>query len=164
RLYDDSRSYITHNTIEDNLLFFEIQEELLGKVDEVKEKLRKKHGILNKIVSPFKSLDEKEIYLVIGLKLLYDLTIELECARSRFKLLNPEFVKDISDFWGKLTYELQLSKELVNIFKESECELYIKESCHHCIVENLSKIGCLINDFVRNITAKKIAKNEQFFK
>ncbi|CAG8784018.1 672_t:CDS:1, partial [Cetraspora pellucida] len=59
KFYDDLSNFITDNNIKDNLLFFEIQEELLIKVVEVKEKLRKKHGTLNYIISSIKSLDEK---------------------------------------------------------------------------------------------------------
>ncbi|CAG8743825.1 8663_t:CDS:2, partial [Gigaspora margarita] len=144
KIYEDLSNFVTDNNIKDNLLFFEIQEELLTKVDEIKTKLHKASGKLDKIISFSKSHVEEEIYsnflLVIELKSIYDLAMELECARSRFKLLDPIFVKEISE----LTHRLQLIKGLVEKFKDSECELHVKECCHHCIVEilkDLQKLG-----------------------
>ncbi|CAG8784864.1 2775_t:CDS:2, partial [Cetraspora pellucida] len=158
QFYQDLSNFINSNNIKDNLLFFNTQEELLNKTDEIKKKIDKRS---NKILSFNKSHDEEKIYsnflIIIGLKSVYDLTAELEYARSRFKLLDPIFIKEISEFWKELTPELQLSEELVKIFQESE--LYTKEGCLYCIVENLSKIGCSVNNFFRNIVVKKIAKN-----
>ncbi|CAG8772332.1 539_t:CDS:2, partial [Racocetra persica] len=158
QFYQDLSNFIISNNIKDNLLFFKTQEEFLNEVDKVKKDIHKRS---NKINFFNKSYEEKKIYsnflIIIGLKSLYDLTAELEYARSRFKLLDPIFIKEISDFWKELTPELQLSEELVKNFQESE--LYTKEGCLYCIVENLSKIGCSVNNFFRNIVVKKIAKN-----
>ncbi|CAG8802860.1 38646_t:CDS:2, partial [Gigaspora margarita] len=118
KFYKDLSNFITDNNIKDNLLFFEIQEELLTEVDDIKTKLLEASDKLDekKIISFSKSHIKKEIYsnflLIIGLKSIYDLTTELECARTRFKLLDPLFIKEISDFWKELIYRLQIIKEL----------------------------------------------------
>ncbi|CAG8812633.1 128_t:CDS:2, partial [Dentiscutata erythropus] len=101
KFYEELSKFITDKNIKDELLFFEIQEELLDKVAEE---------------------NFQNFLHIIELKSIYVLTTELECARSRFKLLDPIFVKEISDFWKELTHKLQLSKELMEIFKENECE------------------------------------------
>ncbi|RIB01495.1 hypothetical protein C2G38_2256153 [Gigaspora rosea] len=132
QFYEDLNDFITSNNIKDNLLTFEIQEELLTEVNGIKTKLCKTSDKLNKIFSLRKSQVEEKIrsnfLLIIGLKSVYDLTTELEYARSGFKLfLDPIFIKEILDFWKELIHELQSSEDLVKIFKESE--LYLKENC-----------------------------------
>ncbi|KAF0429608.1 hypothetical protein F8M41_005661 [Gigaspora margarita] len=158
KFYEDLSNFITDNNIKDDLLFFEIQEELLTEVDEIKTKLRKASDKLNKIFSLSKSQVEEETYsnflLIIELKSIYDLITELECARSRFKLMDPIFIKEISDFWKELINGLKLCKELVKIFKECECELYVKECCHHCIVENLTNLSKLVCSFINFLVVK----------
>ncbi|CAG8802472.1 39328_t:CDS:2, partial [Gigaspora margarita] len=164
KIYEELHNFITDNNIKDNLLFFEIQEELLTKLDEIKTKLYKASDKLDKIISFSKSHVEEETYsnflLVIELKSIYDLTMELECARIRFKLLDPIFVKEISDFWKEFAHILHIIKELVKIFKECECELYVKECCHHCIVENLNNLSklkfCGQKDYKTELLLKRI--------
>lgn len=154
QFYEDLNDFITSNNIGDNLLTFKIQEELLTKIDEIKTDLHKSDK-WNKIYLN-KEKTRSNFLLIIGLKSVYDLTTELEYARSGFKLLDPLFIKEISDFWKELIHELRSSEELVKIFKENE--LYVKESCFDFIVENLVKIGFCLFKFFRNIVVKKVAK------
>ncbi|CAG8749537.1 8490_t:CDS:2, partial [Gigaspora rosea] len=62
--------------------------------------------------------------LTIGLKLVYDLIVELGCLAKRLKLLVPG---PAIGFWKKLTYELKLTEDALEVLKESE--LYIEDWC-----------------------------------
>ncbi|CAG8463055.1 8066_t:CDS:2, partial [Dentiscutata erythropus] len=161
KFYEDfSSNFIIENNIKNNLLFFGIQEELLTEINGIKTNLREKSGKLNKSFFNKSRKYDEEIYsnflLIIGLKSIYDLVTELEDARIRFKLLDPIF-KKIIDFWKELTHELESSKELVKIFKESES--YVKEYTFRCIIEISSKIVCLGCHFFKNLRVKKIENN-----
>ncbi|CAG8669269.1 2787_t:CDS:2, partial [Scutellospora calospora] len=75
--------------------------------------------------------------LIIGLKLLYDLTTELEYTTSRLRLLDPAYIQKISEFWETLSKELSKLK-VVKIFEK--CELYAQECYLDYMAENLTKI------------------------
>ncbi|CAG8780462.1 20738_t:CDS:2, partial [Cetraspora pellucida] len=146
------------NNMEDSLFFFEIQEKLLAKITEIKETLPYKSEEIDKPYKPYKSTKQKkdkwgifsttkntkeippnevqnEVYsdflLIIGLKLAYDLTTELEYTTSRLKLLDPTIqkiiviLKKLHDEFDKL----QSSEELVESFERSE--LYVRECCFY---------------------------------
>lgn len=148
--------------MKDDLYFFEIQEKLLIKIDKIitellnypnkidgyklKPKKINLFSFKNNEKDNKKKIDQENkvihsiFLLTIGLKLVYDLTVELGCVAKRLKLLMPAI-----DFWKKLTYELKLTEDAVKVFKESE--LYIEDWCLDYIVKNLSKIICLVNNF-----------------
>ncbi|CAG8824204.1 24095_t:CDS:1, partial [Gigaspora rosea] len=58
-------------------------------------------------------------------------------------------------FWKELTHRLELIKGLVKKFKDSECELHVKECCHHCIAENLENLQKLCCSFILEISWSK---------
>ncbi|CAG8562948.1 9420_t:CDS:2 [Cetraspora pellucida] len=158
-----------NNNMKDNLFFFEIQEKLLTKIEKVKTELHdqfqevEKYKSKKNIFKPYqKEIDEKneKIYskflLTIGLKLVYDLIAELGYVAKRLKLLDQYSIQNISDFWKKLIYELELTEGAVEVFKESE--QYIKECCLDYIVKNLINIGCLVNNFCKQIIVERIVE------
>ncbi|CAG8577184.1 2263_t:CDS:2 [Dentiscutata erythropus] len=80
--------------------------------------------------------------------------INTQYATSRLQLLD---IQKRLEFWKKLSDELQLSKELLESFEKRE--LYVKEYYLNYLVENLTEIGCLINNFCKQIIDEKIVKN-----
>ncbi|CAG8667678.1 11804_t:CDS:2, partial [Cetraspora pellucida] len=135
----------------DDLVLFNIQENLLTEVNDVREHLTKKSNQLDKPwyfnKEDIKKKIDKDFLHVIQLKQTYDLTTELECIRSRLKFFDQTFIQRTSDFCEKLTYELKLNNDLVKIFKE--CEPYLTNFCLNCIIENLSEIDCLVKTFCK---------------
>ncbi|CAG8480574.1 5119_t:CDS:2 [Racocetra fulgida] len=141
----------------DNLVLFNIQENLLTKLDNIRNHLVKKSKDLDNILyliqkENIKKKIDKDFHYIIQLKSVYDLTTKLEYIRSRLYFFDPTLIQKISDFCEKLTYELKLNNDLIKIFRESEP--YVKDYCLNRIVENLSEIGCLVNNFCRHIIAK----------
>ncbi|CAG8610316.1 29721_t:CDS:2 [Gigaspora margarita] len=145
-----------------DLVLFNIQEELLTEVDDIRKHLIKKSKELGNILylnkEDIKKKIDKDLHRIIRLKSVYDLTTELECIRSRLKLFDPTFIQKISDFCEKLSYKLKLNKDLVEIFREGES--FIKNYCWNRIAKNLSEIGCLVNNFYRHIITKTYDKIE----
>ncbi|CAG8760552.1 8375_t:CDS:2, partial [Racocetra persica] len=122
KFFEDHSNLIKN--IEDSLFFFEIQEEILTKIHDIKTNLLHNSEEIDKpkirrVRTLFSSSEEikKEAYsnflLIIGLKLVYDLTAKLEYTTK--------------EFWETLSKELSkvLSKELAKNFVK--CELYAKE-------------------------------------
>ncbi|CAG8545101.1 6007_t:CDS:2, partial [Dentiscutata heterogama] len=145
--------------IEDSHFFFTIQEEILSKLADKKTNLNhmsKKIDNLKGFFPSFKNIEKEKKKIqnesysnflqIIGLKLVYDLTTELEYATSRLKLLD---IQKILEFWKKLSDELRLSEELLKSFEKSE--LYVKEYYLDYLVDNLTEIGCSINNFCKQI-------------
>ncbi|CAG8598714.1 2130_t:CDS:2, partial [Cetraspora pellucida] len=145
--YFENLSSLNYN-MKDNLFFFEIQEKLLTKIDKIKIELYDQFQEIEKYESKkniFKTYQKeiyeknKEIYSkflrTIELKLEYDLIAELGCVVKRLKLLDLYSIQNISDFWKKLIYELELIEGTVEVFKESE--LYIEECCLDYIAKKL---------------------------
>ncbi|CAG8732602.1 4879_t:CDS:2, partial [Racocetra persica] len=128
--------------IEDSHFFFAIQEEILTKVNKTKTNLHHMSEKIDKNKKKFfpKNIKEvqDEIYLnffqIIGLKLVYDLATKLEYTTK---------------FWEKFLDELRLNEKLLKNFEQSE--LYVKEYCLDYVVENLTEIGCSVNNFCKQI-------------
>ncbi|CAG8620783.1 7412_t:CDS:2, partial [Dentiscutata heterogama] len=143
-IHEDHNNLIKN--IEDSLFFFAIQEEILDKIPDIKVKILYNSQELDKpkvarLLTSSKEL-KKEVYLnfffIIGLKLVYDLTSELENTTSRLKLLDLEAIQKILEVWKTLSKELSKGLELVKNFKSSE--LYVKEWYLDYVVENLINI------------------------
>ncbi|CAG8634106.1 hypothetical protein C2G38_2054027 [Gigaspora rosea] len=155
-------SIFNKNNKNDAFVLFNIQEELLTEVDDIRKHLTKKSKELGNILylnkEDIKKKIEKDLHRIIQLKSVYDLTTELENIRSRLELFDPNFIQKISDFCEKLTYNLELNNDLIKIFRENEP--YVKDYCLNCIVKNLAEISCLVNHFCRCIIAKTYDKAE----
>ncbi|RIB02714.1 hypothetical protein C2G38_2255430 [Gigaspora rosea] len=171
--FEDLNNFVKN--IEDSFFYFEIQENLLAKRDKIIEELfnkskkideyktKKKYSFRQKIYEEKIKQDEDAVYLnflfTIGLKLVYDLIDELKCIAKKLKLLNSTSIQKILDFLKKLNYELNYELkqtelvDLIEIYKKSE--LCLKDCCLDYIVENLSKIACLINNFCKQIVVDK---------
>ncbi|CAG8454641.1 9900_t:CDS:2 [Gigaspora rosea] len=152
--FEDLNNFVKN--IEDSFFYFEIQENLLAKRDKIIEELfnkskkideyktKKKYSFRQKIYEEKIKQDEDAVYLnflfTIGLKLVYDLIDELKCIAKKLKLLNSTSIQKIL-------------VDLIEIYKKSE--LCLKDCCLDYIVENLSKIACLINNFCKQIVVDK---------
>ncbi|KAF0525239.1 hypothetical protein F8M41_014677 [Gigaspora margarita] len=163
------KDYTNLMNIEDRLFFFEIQEDILTKIDNIKTNLLHNSKEIDKpkvrrLFSSSSTEMKKEAHsnflLIIGLKLLYDLTIELEYTASRLKLLDLKFFQIISEFLETLSKELS-KLEIAKNFEK--CELYVKEFYLDYIVEHLTKISCLVNDFCRQIVLDRFLKTENYY-
>ncbi|KAF0332990.1 hypothetical protein F8M41_017759 [Gigaspora margarita] len=161
QFYEDL-SIFNKNNKNNNLVIFNIQEELLTEVDHIRKHLIKKSKELDNILylskEDIKKKIDKDLYHIIQLKSVYNLTTELEYIRSRLELFDPTFIQKILDFCEKLIYELELNNDLIKIFRENEP--YVKDYCLNCIIKNLAKIGCLVNNFYKHIIAKTYDKIE----
>ncbi|CAG8833045.1 19608_t:CDS:2, partial [Gigaspora margarita] len=125
------------NIIEDSLFFFEIQEKLLDEITKVKRKYNKSKEI-NK--------QKKERW---GILSIFMNTKEMPQNETYFS--SSDIVKKLSDEFD----ELQSSKKLVESLKRNELPVYVKECCLDDVIENLTKIGCLVNNFCRQIVVEK---------
>ncbi|CAG8731006.1 14338_t:CDS:2, partial [Cetraspora pellucida] len=126
----------------DSHYFFAVQEEILDKVADkislydmsknISKKIDKPKGFFSSSKNNTEKI-QNEIYSnflrIIGLKLVYDLTTELEYATSKLNLLDPMFIQKISEFWQQLLDELKISETLFEILFKSfkQSELYAKE-------------------------------------
>ncbi|CAG8763828.1 11402_t:CDS:2, partial [Racocetra persica] len=123
------------------------------KINEYEKKINRIHFTNYEKVSKIDS----SFLLIIGLKSVYDLFVEFGYAAKRLKLLDSISIQKITDFLKKLNNVLKQTKDLVKVFKESE--LCLKDCCFDYVVENLSQIGCLVNNFCTQIIVKKIVKD-----
>ncbi|CAG8750702.1 14507_t:CDS:2 [Cetraspora pellucida] len=161
-----------NNNIKDSLFFFEIQENLLTKLYKVREKLWSESEKINEYEKKMNRIHftdyEKKIrekneeidssfLLIIGLKLAYDLSVEFGYVAKRLKLLDSISIQKILGFLKKLNNVLKRTKDSVEVFKESE--LCLKDCCFDYVIETLSQMSCLVNNFCTQIIVKKIVKN-----
>ncbi|CAG8828528.1 20861_t:CDS:2, partial [Racocetra persica] len=127
---------------------------LLTKLDEVRKKLWSESEKINEYEKKINRIHftnyekvkiDSSFLLIIGLKLVYDLFVEFGYTAKRLKLLNSISIQKITDFLKKFNNVLKQTKDSVEVFKESE--LCLKDCCFDYVVENLSQIGCLVNNF-----------------
>ncbi|CAG8573223.1 3130_t:CDS:2, partial [Racocetra fulgida] len=138
--FEDFNNFI--NNIKDSLFYFEIQEKLLTKIDKIRKELCDKSKKIDEHKAKKKNIFRQKYYE--------------ECAAKRLKLFNSISIQNILDFLKKLNYELEQTDlvDLVEVYKKSE--LCLKDCCLDYIIENLSKIGCLINNFCKQMVVDKI--------
>ncbi|RIB25122.1 hypothetical protein C2G38_2031331 [Gigaspora rosea] len=161
------------NNVEESFFILEIQEKLLANMKELREKLRNKSKNLDEIESKRKKsfrpkrYEEKikeedgaiysEFIFIIGLKSVYDLIAELEYTTKKLKLLDSISIQKILGFLKKLNYELKQTEDLVEVLRKRE--LYLNDCYLYYLIENLSNIDCLVNNFCRQIVVEKSIKN-----
>ncbi|CAG8775985.1 17153_t:CDS:2 [Gigaspora margarita] len=118
------KDYTNLMNIEDHLFFFEIQEDILIKIDNIKTNL----------LHNSKEIDKPKV-------------------RRLFSSSSTEFLETLSKELSKL--------EIAKNFEKYE--LYIKEFYLDYIVEHLTKISCLVNDFCRQIVFERFLKTENYY-
>ncbi|KAF0516427.1 hypothetical protein F8M41_017090 [Gigaspora margarita] len=93
-------SIFNKNNKNNNLIIFNIQEELLTEVDNARKHLTKKSKELDNILylnkEDIKKKIDEDLYYIIQLKSVYNLTTELEYIRSRLELFDSTFIQRIS--------------------------------------------------------------------
>ncbi|CAG8500967.1 8176_t:CDS:2 [Cetraspora pellucida] len=157
KFYKDLSKFKTNKIAEEFKEFHGNLKGLFTEIDKIKKDLTensekmKGNFVFNKW--DVKKNIQERFRKLIRLKLVYDLATKLEYMSNRLKLLEPTFIQKISAFWENITYELEVNKELVKTFKENE--LSIKKCCVNCIIENLSKIHDLVDNFCKDIICKK---------
>ncbi|CAG8437262.1 8978_t:CDS:2 [Acaulospora morrowiae] len=128
-----------------------IYEQILEKKNKVDEWFQKSKESFH--ITNYKKKADKENDSLIELNekgyknLIMDrLFVELECIKNTLEILKS---KGVLDFWKRITVEFQLNRELMeeNVIHG---ELYVKEYAIDHTIDNLAKIGYIIDTFCQN--------------